>query len=97
MISALGWHLFESTILAAIAAILTRCLRNRRAAARHSLWLLAAVSAFTFGQRVLAARRSAARLAAGQAAAAGPAEPAAGRGSPAVGTGGRDRESPPRG
>ena len=37
------------------------------------LWLLAAVSAFTFGQRVLAARRSAADLAAGAAhAQAGP-------------------------
>jgi CDP-diacylglycerol---glycerol-3-phosphate 3-phosphatidyltransferase len=30
------------------------------------LWLLAAVSAFTFGQRVLAARRSAAELAAAE-------------------------------
>ncbi len=40
------------------------------------LWLLAAVSAFTFGQRVLAARRSAAELAVQEAAAA-EAEPAA--------------------
>ncbi|HXW43951.1 MAG TPA: CDP-alcohol phosphatidyltransferase family protein [Streptosporangiaceae bacterium] len=61
------------------------------------LWLLAAASTFTFGQRVLAARRSAAKLAAGQAAAAKPAEPAASPGSDAVRTGGRDRESPPRG
>ena len=70
------------------------------------LWLLAAASAFTFGQRVLAARRSAAELAAGGS----PPAPDAGRGSPgasaaapAVGTGSpaaaRDRESPspPRG
>jgi CDP-diacylglycerol---glycerol-3-phosphate 3-phosphatidyltransferase len=74
------------------------------------LWLLAAASAFTFGQRVLAARRSAAELAARQAAGSSPAEPDAGRrppgasaAVPAVGTGspavGRDRESPspPRG
>jgi CDP-diacylglycerol---glycerol-3-phosphate 3-phosphatidyltransferase len=74
------------------------------------LWLLAAASAFTFGQRVLAARRSAAKLAAGQAAGGSPAAPDAGRGAadpdpgpPAVGTGtpavGRERgsPSPPRG
>jgi CDP-diacylglycerol---glycerol-3-phosphate 3-phosphatidyltransferase len=35
------------------------------------LWLLAAVSAFTFGQRVLAARRSATELAAGRESAPG--------------------------
>jgi CDP-diacylglycerol---glycerol-3-phosphate 3-phosphatidyltransferase len=67
------------------------------------LWLLAAVSAFTFGQRVLAARRSAADLAAGAPPAAGadgaPAGgPASGadRGSPPVGAVG-DRESAPGG
>jgi CDP-diacylglycerol---glycerol-3-phosphate 3-phosphatidyltransferase len=37
------------------------------------LWLLAAVSLFTFGQRVLAARRSAAEIAAAEAGGAGPA------------------------
>jgi CDP-diacylglycerol---glycerol-3-phosphate 3-phosphatidyltransferase len=39
------------------------------------LWLLAAVSLFTFGQRVLAARRSAAEIAAAESAAAGKAAP----------------------
>jgi CDP-diacylglycerol---glycerol-3-phosphate 3-phosphatidyltransferase len=38
------------------------------------LWLLAAVSAFTFGQRVWAARQSAAAIAAGPADATGPAD-----------------------
>jgi CDP-diacylglycerol--glycerol-3-phosphate 3-phosphatidyltransferase len=67
------------------------------------LWLLAAVSTFTFGQRVLAARRSAAELAAGAPPAAradgapggGPASDAD-PGSPAVGAVG-DRESAPGG
>ena len=40
------------------------------------LWLLAAVSAFTFGQRVLAARRSAAEIAAAEAGGAADAGPA---------------------
>lgn len=67
------------------------------------LWLLAAVSAFTFGQRVLAARRSAAELAAGATPAAGAdgapgGGPASGAdpGSPPVGAVG-DRESAPGG
>ncbi len=67
------------------------------------LWLLAAVSAFTFGQRVLAARRSAADLAAGAPPAAGAdgapgGGPASGAdpGSPPVGAVG-DRESAPGG
>jgi len=66
---------------------------------------LAAASAIPFGQRVLAARRSAAELASGQAGAdvtaapaASPGSPAVGPGTPTVGTGsasvGRDRESP---
>jgi CDP-diacylglycerol---glycerol-3-phosphate 3-phosphatidyltransferase len=67
------------------------------------LWLLAAASTYTFGQRVLAARRSAAEQAAGAAPAsaglstggtAGP--PAAGEGSPAVGAA-SDRDSAPGG
>jgi CDP-diacylglycerol---glycerol-3-phosphate 3-phosphatidyltransferase len=42
------------------------------------LWFLAAASAFTFGQRVLAARRSAAELAAGSPEAPGPVDGADG-------------------
>ncbi len=69
------------------------------------LWLLAAASAFTSGQRVLAARRSAAKLAAAPASpsagssangASGEARPAADPESPAVGAPG-DRESAPGG
>jgi CDP-diacylglycerol---glycerol-3-phosphate 3-phosphatidyltransferase len=70
------------------------------------LWLLAAASAFTFGQRVLAARRSAAKLAAAAASpsARAPANGASGEArppeadpeSPAVGAAG-DRESAPGG
>jgi CDP-diacylglycerol---glycerol-3-phosphate 3-phosphatidyltransferase len=70
------------------------------------LWLLAAASAFTFGQRVLAARRSAAKLAAAAApasageradGASGEASPPeADPESPTVGTAG-DRESAPGG
>jgi CDP-diacylglycerol---glycerol-3-phosphate 3-phosphatidyltransferase len=54
------------------------------------LWLLAAASAFTFGQRVLAARRSAAKLAAGAA------PPSAGtRSSEARANGASGEASPP--
>lgn len=70
------------------------------------LWLLAAASAFTFGQRVLAARRSAAKLAAGAAPASAGARadgasgeaspPEADPESPTVGAAG-DRESAPGG
>jgi CDP-diacylglycerol---glycerol-3-phosphate 3-phosphatidyltransferase len=70
------------------------------------LWLLAAASAFTFGQRILAARRSAAKLAAGAApasageradGASGEASPPeADPESPTVGAAG-DRESAPGG
>jgi CDP-diacylglycerol--glycerol-3-phosphate 3-phosphatidyltransferase len=58
------------------------------------LWLLAAASAFTFGQRVLAAHRSAAALATGGGAAGATGQPAADRG-PAGAAG--DRESAPGG
>jgi CDP-diacylglycerol---glycerol-3-phosphate 3-phosphatidyltransferase len=70
------------------------------------LWLLAAASTFTFGQRVLAARRSAAKLAAeaASASAGSRADGASGEArppeadpeSPAVGAAG-DRESAPGG
>jgi CDP-diacylglycerol---glycerol-3-phosphate 3-phosphatidyltransferase len=56
------------------------------------LWALAAVSAFTFGQRVVAAHRSAAEAGAGQA---GPEAAARGRARAADVTGGR--ETPPGG
>src|SRR5215468_6234540 len=71
------------------------------------LWLLAAASAFTFGQRVLAARRSAAELAvphslAGTAGRAGPADAdhagyrnGAARGGSGTGSGGDGPESGP--
>jgi CDP-diacylglycerol---glycerol-3-phosphate 3-phosphatidyltransferase len=70
------------------------------------LWLLAAASTFTFGQRVLAARRSAAKLAAEAASASagsradgasgGARPPGADPESPAVGAAG-DRDSAPGG
>lgn len=71
------------------------------------LWLLAAVSAFTFGQRVLAARRSAAEIAAaeagGTAGASAAGASAAGAGAAgagaarANGTAGAPKEGPPAG
>jgi TonB family protein len=43
MIFALGRHLFESTIFALLAAILTLALHKRGAATRHALWFIAVV------------------------------------------------------
>jgi len=56
------------------------------------LWALAAVSAFTFGQRVIAAHRSAAEAVAGQAG-----QQAGGRGRARVADVAGDREAPPGG
>jgi beta-lactamase regulating signal transducer with metallopeptidase domain len=42
MIAALGRHLLESTTWALLLVFLVFCLRNRRAAARHAMWFLAA-------------------------------------------------------
>jgi CDP-diacylglycerol--glycerol-3-phosphate 3-phosphatidyltransferase len=64
------------------------------------LWLLAAVSAFTFGQRVLAARRSAAQLAAAAPVADGPnraAPPRSEAAGPQAAEVPSDREGPPGG
>ena len=43
MIAALGNHLWQSTLLACIVALLTLMLRRNRAAVRHWLWLAASV------------------------------------------------------
>ena len=43
MIFALGRHLFESTIFALLAGILTLALHKRGAATRHALWFIAVV------------------------------------------------------
>lgn len=60
------------------------------------LWLLAAVSAFTFGQRVLAAYRSAAAAPPGQPGGAAAAAPAA-RSQARAGDAGADRDASPGG
>lgn len=42
MISFLGQHLLESTAFAMVVCLLALCLRKRSAAARHTVWLIAA-------------------------------------------------------
>jgi CDP-diacylglycerol---glycerol-3-phosphate 3-phosphatidyltransferase len=61
------------------------------------LWLLAAVSLFTFGQRVLAARRSAAEVEAAQAVQPVPAASPAAEQAAAASPAGDQRESAPGG